>query len=135
MKPAQALSVIAIVSFVSITSASTASAQQGQISTVPGLQPPSPSAQNGAEVIVESIPVLKIDEAVALAVKGNRQVQSAALGVDAAQQETAALRTSRLPQFKTYLLGGEACARSASFLQAPSASIRPLDRSPHKIRR
>jgi hypothetical protein len=68
----------------------------------------SPSTQNGAEVIVESIPVLTIDEAVALAVKGNRQVRSTALGVDAAQQETAALRASRWPQFKTYLLGGGA---------------------------
>jgi hypothetical protein len=65
----------------------------------------SPSTQNGAEVIVESIPVLTIDEA---AVKGNRQVRSTALGVDAAQQETAALRASRWPQFKTYLLGGGA---------------------------
>src|SRR5215469_4877969 len=57
----------------SVTSASTASAQQGQVSAVPGSKPPSPSTQNGAEVIVKSIPVLTIDEAVALAVKGNRQ--------------------------------------------------------------
>src|SRR5215467_84253 len=92
----------------SVTSASTASAQQGQVSAVPGSKPPSPSTQNGAEVIVKSIPVLTIDEAVALAVKGNRQVRSTALSVDAAQQETAALRTSRWPQFQTYLLGGEA---------------------------
>src|SRR5262249_22039359 len=75
-----------------ITSASTPSAQQGQVSTVAGL----------------TIPVLTIDEAVALATKGNRQVRSAALSVDAAQQETAATRTSRWPQFQTYLLGGEA---------------------------
>ena len=108
MKPAQTLSAFAIVSLASITSASTASAQQGQVSTVPGLKPPSPSTQNGAEVIVKSIPVLTINEAVALAVKGNRQVRSTALGVDAAQQETAALRTSLWPQFQTYLLGGEA---------------------------
>jgi outer membrane protein TolC len=76
----------------SITSASTASAQQGQAATVRVL----------------TIPVLTIDEAVALAVKGNRQVRSAAFGVDAAQQETTALRTSRWPQFQTYVLGGEA---------------------------
>ena len=62
MKPAQALSVFAIVSLASITSASTASAQQGQVSTVPGL----------------TIPVLTIDEAVALAVIGNRHVRSTA---------------------------------------------------------
>ena len=76
----------------SITSASIASVQQGQGSTVPGL----------------TIPVLTIDEAVALAVKGNRQVRSTAFGVDAAQRETTALRTSRWPQFQTDVLGGEA---------------------------
>src|SRR5262249_29524770 len=54
-----------------------------------------------------TVPVLTIDQAVALGVKENRQVRSTALGVDAAQQETAALRTSRWPQFQTYLLGGE----------------------------
>src|SRR5215469_2995398 len=108
MKPAQVLSVFAIVSLASITSASTASAQQGQVSTVPALKPPSPSTQTGAEVIVKSIPVLRLDDAVALALKWNRQVRSTALSVDAAQQETAAVRTSRWPQFQTYLLGGEA---------------------------
>jgi len=53
-------------------------------------------------------PVLTIEDAVALAMKANRQVQSVALGVDAAGQQTAALKTSLLPQFQTYLLGGEA---------------------------
>lgn len=75
-----------------VRSASTAMTQQGRVSTVPGL----------------AVPVLTIEEAVALAVKGNRQVRSTALSVDAAQQETAALRTSRWPQFQTYVLGGEA---------------------------
>jgi outer membrane protein TolC len=88
-----------------ITSASTAAAQQSQVSTVPGL----------------TIPVLTIDEAVALAVKGNRQVRSTALGVDAAQQETAAQRTSRWPQFETYVLGGEAL-RPISFT-IPKAAL------------
>jgi len=76
----------------SIPSASISSSQQRQVSTVPG----------------STIPVLTIEEAVALAVKGNRQVRSTALSVHAAQQETAALRTSEWPQFKTYVLGGEA---------------------------
>src|SRR5215469_387836 len=75
----------------SITSASTASARQSQISTIRG----------------STIPVLTVDEAVTLAVQANRQVRSSALTVDAAQQETAALRTSRWPQFQTYVLGGE----------------------------
>jgi len=55
----------------------------------------------------EKPPVLTIDDAVALSMKANRQVQSSSLGVHAAGQQTAALRTSLLPQFQTYLLGGE----------------------------
>ncbi len=55
--------------------------------------------------------VLTIDDAVALAMKGNRQVQSAALEVVRATEETAALATKRLPQFQTYALGGEPLRR------------------------
>jgi outer membrane protein TolC len=51
--------------------------------------------------------VLTIDDAVALAMKGNRQVQSDALDVARAREETAALKTTRLPQFHIYALGGE----------------------------
>ena len=51
--------------------------------------------------------VLTIDDAVALALKGNRQVQSAALDVFGAKEESAALKTTRLPQFQVYALGGE----------------------------
>jgi outer membrane protein len=51
--------------------------------------------------------VLTIDDAVALALKGNRQVQSAALEVSRATEETAALKTARLPQFQIYVLSGE----------------------------
>src|SRR5215471_10394835 len=53
-------------------------------------------------------PVLTLDDAVALALKGNRQVQSAGLDINRAREETAALRTNRLPQFSAYMLGGEA---------------------------
>jgi outer membrane protein len=52
-------------------------------------------------------PILTIDDAVALALKGNRQVQSTALDVTRAREETAALKTTRLPQFQIYMLGGE----------------------------
>jgi len=45
--------------------------------------------------------VLTIEDAVALALKANRRVQSSVLGVDAARQETAALKTTRLRQFQT----------------------------------
>jgi outer membrane protein TolC len=55
----------------------------------------------------QSVPVLTIDDAVALALKGNRQVQSAALAVARAREETAAVRTTRLPQFQIYALSGE----------------------------
>ena len=50
---------------------------------------------------------LTIDDAVALALKGNREVQSAALDVVRAREESAALKTTRLPQFQIYALGGE----------------------------
>src|SRR5215471_17682456 len=56
----------------------------------------------------QTAPILSLDDAVALAVKGNRQVQSSALDVNRAQEETAAAKTNRLPQFSLYLLGGEA---------------------------
>lgn len=62
----------------------------------------------------QEAPVLTIEDAVALALHGNRQVQSSMLGVDEAQQETAALKTTRLPQLQTYILAGEA-VRPISF--------------------
>lgn len=58
--------------------------------------------------------VLTIDDAVSLAFKGNRQLQSTVLAVDRAKQDTAALKTMRLPQFQIYALGGEAL-RSIKF--------------------
>lgn len=58
--------------------------------------------------------VLTIDDAVALALKGNREVQSAALEVDRARAETAALSTKRLPQFQIYALGGVPLTRATA---------------------
>ncbi len=52
-------------------------------------------------------PALTIDDAVALALKGNRQVRSSAFDIDRAREGTAAIKTQRLPQFQVYLLGGE----------------------------
>src|SRR5215831_453531 len=49
---------------------------------------------------------LSIDEAVAIAMDKNRTVQSAALDVERAKEETAATKTTRLPQFQVYVLGG-----------------------------
>jgi outer membrane protein TolC len=46
--------------------------------------------------------------------KGNREVQSAALEVERASEETAALKTTRLPQFQIYALGGQ-LLRQVSF--------------------
>jgi outer membrane protein TolC len=56
----------------------------------------------------QTAPILTLDEAVALAVRGNRQVQSSALDVDRARELTSATGTNRLPQFQFYMLGGEA---------------------------
>src|SRR5215471_2736494 len=56
----------------------------------------------------QTAPILSLDDAVALAVKENRQVQFNALDVNRAREETAAAKTNRLPQFSLYLLGGEA---------------------------
>ncbi|HEY6371734.1 MAG TPA: hypothetical protein VIX37_14235, partial [Candidatus Sulfotelmatobacter sp.] len=58
--------------------------------------------------------VLTIDDAVALALKGNSEVQSAALDVYRAKEQTASLKTTRLPQFQVYALGGE-LLRQVSF--------------------
>jgi outer membrane protein len=58
--------------------------------------------------------VLTIDDAVALALKGNREVQSAALEVDRAREETSALRTKRFPQFQIYALGGIPLTRATA---------------------
>jgi outer membrane protein len=71
------------------------------------------SAQSGS--------VLTIDDAVALALKGNREVQSAALDVYRARQQSAALKTTRLPQFQIYVLGGE-LLRQVSFT-VPQGSL------------
>jgi outer membrane protein TolC len=52
--------------------------------------------------------VLTIDDAVAIAMKGNRRVQSSALEVSRASENTADVKTQRLPHFQIYALGGEA---------------------------
>jgi len=51
-------------------------------------------------------PLLTLQEAIDLAVKGNRQVQISALDIVKAAEATAEVRTARLPQFSTYILGG-----------------------------
>lgn len=53
-------------------------------------------------------PVLTLQEAIGIAIKGNRQVQISALEIVKAAEATAEVRTSRLPQFKSYILGGVA---------------------------
>lgn len=66
--------------------------------------------RKGDEALAQtpSPPVLTIDDAVALAMKGNRQLQSSALDVSRAGENTAEVKTQRLPGFSVYLLGGEA---------------------------
>jgi outer membrane protein TolC len=62
----------------------------------------------------QSASVLTIDDAVALALKGNRDVQAAALDVDRAREGTAALKSKRLPQFQIYALGGIPLTRATA---------------------
>jgi len=51
--------------------------------------------------------VLTLNDAVALALKENRNVQISALDVAKAGEATAETKTSRLPQLSAYILGGE----------------------------
>src|SRR4029450_10515904 len=60
--------------------------------------------QNGAGSLAE---VLTLDEAIALALRENRQVKNSQLGVGKAQDDFAATRTSRLPKFEFNALAGQ----------------------------
>ena len=60
-----------------------------------------------AAVARAQTPVLSIDDAVAIALKGNRQVQASSFNIDRAREGTAAVKTNRLPQSQVYVLGGE----------------------------
>jgi outer membrane protein len=54
-----------------------------------------------------SAEILTLDQAISLALHGNRQVMNAQLGVGKAQDELAATRTSRLPKFEFNALAGQ----------------------------
>src|SRR6185312_9315343 len=54
----------------------------------------------------QSPPILSLEDAVAIALKTNRQVQISALDVTKAGEATAETRTARLPQFNSYILAG-----------------------------
>src|SRR5215472_3067130 len=62
----------------------------------------------------QDAPVLSIDEAVALALRGNRDVQSAVMELERASEDAAALKTKRLPQFQIYALGGIPLTRATA---------------------
>src|ERR1700689_1874029 len=66
------------------------------------------AAGNDAWAQTASLPGLTIDDAVAVAMKGNRRVQSSALDVSRASEGTADIKTERLPHFQVYFLAGEA---------------------------
>ena len=53
------------------------------------------------------VPVLTIDEAVAMALANNRNMKIAALNVDATRQQFLAAKTKRLPSFSAYVFGGQ----------------------------
>src|SRR4030095_1646072 len=60
--------------------------------------------QNGAGSFAE---VLTLDEAIALALRDNRQVKNGQLGVGKAEDDFATTRTSRLPKFEFNALAGQ----------------------------
>src|ERR1700685_3515199 len=66
------------------------------------------AAGNDAWAQTAPLPVLTIDDAVAVAMKGNRRVQSSILDVSRAGEATADVKTERLPHFQVYFLAGEA---------------------------
>jgi outer membrane protein len=66
------------------------------------------AAGNGATAQTASPVIVTIDDAVAMAMKGNRRVQSSMLDVSRASEGTAEVKTGRLPHFQVYFLGGEA---------------------------
>jgi len=63
-----------------------------------------PAQQNGA---VASAEVVTLDEAISLALRDNRQVKNAQLGIGKAEDQLAATRTSRLPKFEFNALAGQ----------------------------
>lgn len=67
-----------------------------------------PLSVAGPLMMAQAPPLLTIKDAIDLAMKENRQVRAASLGVGRARQETSAFATSRLPQLQVYALGGEA---------------------------
>ena len=81
----------------------------------------------GAAIVsAQTAPVLTIDDAVALALQGNREVQSAALEVDRAREETAALHTKRWPQFQLYALGGVPLTRATATVPTGALGTYPV---------
>jgi outer membrane protein TolC len=55
---------------------------------------------------VAPLPVLTLEDAIGLAIKGNRQVRIGALDIAKASEATAEARTARFPQLNAYILGG-----------------------------
>ena len=70
-------------------------------------------------------PVLTVDGAVALAMKGNRDLQASALDIDRSRAGTAAIETQRLPQFNFFALGGEALRPFSFTIPAGALGVYP----------
>jgi outer membrane protein TolC len=79
-----------------------------------------------AVVNAQTTSVLTMDEAVALALRRNRDVQSAFLEMDRAREETAALKTKRLPQFQIYALGGIPLTRATATVPQGALGTYPV---------
>lgn len=61
----------------------------------------------GAQGSPGAVPLLTLDEALAMAFSHNRNVRIASLGVDASRQQFLVAKTKRFPSISTYVFGGE----------------------------
>jgi len=72
----------------------------------------SPRAVQCQQAAVSNAETLTLEQAIELALQGNRQVKSAALEVNKAEDRLAAARTHRLPEFKFNALGSQLLSKT-----------------------
>src|SRR5262245_35847237 len=69
--------------------------------------------------------VLALDQAIAMALRGNHGVKIAQLGVEKASEEIAAARTARLPKLQVYSLLSQGLVNSSQDLKNPLNGVLP----------
>ena len=83
---------------------------------------PSVRCQQGAEPTGE---VLTLDEAIAVALRDNRSIKNARLGVEKSEEQLAATRTARLPVFKVHSMVSEDLVKHDVNLPNPVSHLVP----------